>query len=120
MHLGAYKCHAAAFIVGHSTTHDKFSLQDASQCISTYCATYDNLAHVQLLQSPHNHPSSLRTIQALLPGSTDQRERVPDIHDNVTCDMHMNSHLWQDVRRHVLHIRSFIGCYVGHRFSACT
>ncbi len=50
----AYKCHAAAFIVGHSTPHDKFGLQDAFQCISMCCATYDNFAHVQLLQYLHN------------------------------------------------------------------
>lgn len=31
---------------------------------------------------------SLCTIQALLPGSADERERVPDIHDNVICRMH--------------------------------
>ncbi len=47
----AYKCSAAAYIVGYSTPHDyKYSLQDVSQCILTYCATYDNLAQVQLLQ----------------------------------------------------------------------
>ena len=46
-----------------------------------YCATYDSLAQLQLSQSLHNPGTS--------PGSTDQRERVPDIQtteENVTSD----------------------------------
>ncbi len=86
---------------------------------------------------------SICTIQTLLPGSTYQWERIPDIHtaeENVTCDMHdeLSSQagcetacaahsqfhwlLWRRDDTEVTLERNpkTDGCYAGHIFSACT
>ena len=60
----AYKCHAAAFIVGHSTTHDKFSLQDASQYINVLCYLWQPCTRASTI-TPHLSAQSKHSCQAL-------------------------------------------------------
>ncbi len=97
-------------------TTTSIASKDAFQCISMYCAAYDNLAWLQLLQTLHNPGTSPGSADQCIPGNVSLTSKILRNMSLLTCMM--SSRLWQIVIRHVLHMRSFTGCYVGHIFSA--